>query len=67
MKKKSYIKPLAEIFPTEHLMEGDGPVQNTGTGYKFYDDPVNGDDLESKWFDFDAFCEAGKFNDPWEK
>lgn len=65
MNKKVYIVPQMEVLHTEHLMEGNGPVQNSGNGYKYNDDPVDGSDLEGKWADFGEDQSLGKFDELW--
>lgn len=65
MSKKAYWVPQIEVFPAEHLMQGNGPVQNSGDGYKYGDEPVDGDELESKWFDFADFEVWDRSDESW--
>lgn len=56
MDKKTYIKPGSTVIDMSDLMEGSGPVKNSGKGYKFNNDPADGNDLEGKgnvWDDED--------------
>ncbi|MBP3835225.1 MAG: hypothetical protein J6E45_04790 [Prevotella sp.] len=62
MDKKSYIKPESEVINMEDLMEGNGPVKNSGTGYKFNNDPADADDLEGKGVSWDDDDGTGAWN-----
>lgn len=63
MNKKTYIKPLSAVVLMEHLLEGGGgPVQNTGNGYNFKDDPVGGDELEGKEI---GWNDEGDYDQEW--
>lgn len=73
MDKKTYIKPGSTVIDMGDLMEGNGPVKNSGKGFKFKDEPVDGDDLDGKgygWDDsdvFGSFClPRGKAWESWD-